>query len=119
MTTAMSFVFIDTTDTLFLTSLFDNNGPNIFVTGVEPMGLFWSLKCLSAPNQSARLVKKDVSTPLKFNIKVYAGIKDLPIECDVPMAETKIERLYKKPGVKRIQLTGKFKGAVFIPEGRY
>ena len=81
------------------------------------MGLFWSLKCLSAPNQSARLVKKDVSTPLKFNIKVYPDVHELPIQRGEPIAETKLERLYKKPGVKRIPLTGKVKGALFIPEG--
>ena len=86
-------------------------------TGIEPMGLFWSLKCLSAPNQSARLVKKDVSNPMKFNIKVYSDVHELPIQRDEPIAEAKLERLYKKPGVKRIPLTGKVKGTLFIPEG--
>jgi hypothetical protein len=86
-------------------------------TGVEPMGLFWSLKCLAAPNQSARLIKKDVSTPMKFNIKVYSDAHEVPIQSNDHITGTKVERLYKKPGVRRIPLTGKIKGTLFIPEG--
>ncbi|XP_060594045.1 bile acid-CoA:amino acid N-acyltransferase-like isoform X1 [Ruditapes philippinarum] len=88
-----------------------------YFKGVEPMGLFWSLKCLAAPNQSARLIKKDVSTPMKFNIKVYSDAHEVPIQSNDPITGTKVERLYKKPGVRRIPLTGKIKGTLFIPEG--
>ncbi|XP_045195301.1 bile acid-CoA:amino acid N-acyltransferase-like isoform X2 [Mercenaria mercenaria] len=85
--------------------------------GIEPMGLFWSLRCLSAPKQSARLVKKDVSTPMNFSIKVYPDVHEEHVPCCQPIMEAKVQRLYKKPGVRRIQLTGKFRGAIFIPEG--
>ncbi|XP_060579565.1 bile acid-CoA:amino acid N-acyltransferase-like isoform X2 [Ruditapes philippinarum] len=97
---------------------FTTNSIGGYFKGIEPMGLFWSLKCLSAPNQSARLVKKDVSSPMKFDIKVYSDAHEEPMLSGNPIAATKVERLYKNPGVKRIQLTGKFKGTVFIPEGK-
>lgn len=82
------------------------------------MGLFWSLKCPSAPNQSARLVKKDVETPLDVTLKVFPGICIESNASCRPILETKVQRLYKRPGVKRIPLTGKFKGAIFVPEGK-
>ncbi|XP_053395998.1 acyl-coenzyme A amino acid N-acyltransferase 2-like [Mercenaria mercenaria] len=85
--------------------------------GIEPMGLFWSLRCVSAPKKYVRLVKKDVSTPMNFSIKVYPDNQNKATLMHQPLTETSVQRLYKKPGVKRIPLAGKFKGTIFIPEG--
>jgi hypothetical protein len=85
--------------------------------GIEPMGLFWSLKCLSTQNRSARFVKKDVCTPMNFHIKVFPDAHEKPVQLCEPLTETNMERLYKKPGVRRIPLSGKVKGTLFIPEG--
>lgn len=81
------------------------------------MGLFWSLKCKSLAHQNARLVKKDVSAPMNFSIKVLPGVCNESNIPSRPLLETKVQRLYKKPGVRRIPLTGTFKGAIFVPEG--
>ncbi|XP_053398261.1 bile acid-CoA:amino acid N-acyltransferase-like [Mercenaria mercenaria] len=85
--------------------------------GIEPMGLFWSLKCISGPQRSARLVKKDVCTPMIFDIRVFAGTQTGSNISVPPLVLTRLQRLYKHPGVRRIPLTGRFKGTIFLPEG--
>lgn len=77
------------------------------------MGLFWSLKS----DPPTRLIKKDVNTPMIVNIQVFPGThmeNNLP---EKPVSEIQVQRFFLRPGVKRIPLTGKFKGAIFIPEG--
>ncbi|XP_045195337.2 bile acid-CoA:amino acid N-acyltransferase-like isoform X2 [Mercenaria mercenaria] len=96
---------------------FSNESIDGSFKGIEPMGLFWSLTCLSSPKKSARLVKKNVCTPMNFNIKVYPDNQNKVTLTQEPLTETRVQRLYQKPGVRRIQLTGRFKGAIFIPEG--
>ncbi|KAL4237849.1 hypothetical protein ACF0H5_002561 [Mactra antiquata] len=81
--------------------------------GIEPMGLFWSLQS----DPQVRLIKRDVHTPMIFNIKAFQGIhieNKLPQK---PATEIQVHRLFKKHGVKSIPLPGKFQGTVFIPEG--
>ena len=85
--------------------------------GIDPMGLFWSLAASSGQGEGVRLVKKDVSVPLLYTIQVLRETSEyLPLR-DV-LAETKVEKLYMKKGVRRVTVNeGPLRGTVFIPEG--
>jgi len=99
--------------------------------GVEPMGLFWSMQPSPAnKHKYARFVKMDVTTPLVVDIDIYeeevkdvnhihqlrvsGGLKEKQI------ASKQLNRLYMKPGTKRIPLNMKehgIHGTLFIPPG--
>ena len=84
------------------------------------MGLFWSLEPCSGQGQGIRLVKKDVTSPMEITIQAIreSSKNKMGSTADV-LAEDKLERFYMKPGVKRIPVKeGKFRGTVFIPEGK-
>ena len=82
------------------------------------MGLFWSLEPCPGQGSGIRLVKKDVTSPIEVDIKVLRETNELKTVPDV-IAKTKLERFYMKPDVKRIPVKeGKFRGTIFIPEGR-
>ncbi|RUS75155.1 hypothetical protein EGW08_017095 [Elysia chlorotica] len=90
-------------------------------TGVEPMGLFWSMK--SKPGgPDRRLYKKDVMSPYTVSIKVLEGFLnfsdlwgDLDESC---LAACQLFRTYSKPGVKRVvvEKDGLY-GTLFFPPG--
>ncbi|KAL4233224.1 hypothetical protein ACF0H5_007908 [Mactra antiquata] len=82
--------------------------------GVEPMGLFWSLKS----DPPSRLIKKDVSSPVVVNIQVFDGSHTEKSLEQPALTETQVERYFKRPSVKRFPLEGRFKGTVFVPEGK-
>lgn len=87
------------------------------MSGVEQMGLFWSLKSVGS-SELVRLIKKDVTQPMVFSIKVFPGNQVQPDGTDLaPLAEAKVERLFMRPGLRRIRLTGPVKGTVFMPQG--
>ena len=81
------------------------------------MGLFWSL----TPNSGVRLMKKDVSSPIRYDIEVHEGSQpDDALTSSTPLTTTNVSRYFKKPGVKRIPLeNGNIKGTVFVPEGEF
>lgn len=82
------------------------------------MGLFWSIKAIKNA-KSQRFIKKDVTTPMLFTIRAFIGdhVQNRDIS-ETPFSEIVVERLFMKPGVKRIPLTtGVVRGTVFIPEG--
>ncbi|XP_055731839.1 acyl-coenzyme A thioesterase 1-like [Salvelinus fontinalis] len=76
-------------------------------TGVEPMGLLWSLK----PNTlHTKFVKKVVSAPCLVNFSVHS--KDSP----GILAEVINERSLLAEGVRRIPVNeGKIRGVLFVP----
>lgn len=89
-------------------------------TGVEPMGLFWSM--IQNPNQRqyARLIKYDSTTAVVYNLSVlsqhvsseYLWRSDLK-----RLTHTEIQRWYKKPKIKKISVDKKgIYGSLFIPE---
>ncbi|XP_006010654.1 acyl-coenzyme A amino acid N-acyltransferase 1-like [Latimeria chalumnae] len=85
-------------------------------TGVEPMGLFWSLK---PERPFHRLVKREVmETPFYVKVEVFDGylLKARPgVEA---MAAVTLERWFRGPGVTRIPIReGCVKGALFLPPG--
>ena len=92
-------------------------------TGVEPMGLFWSM--IQNPlqrRQYARLIKKDSTTPAVYNLAVFS--KHVTSEClwqskVKPLAHTEIQRWYQKPNIKKISVDEKgIYGSLYIPEER-
>ena len=91
----------------------------LLLSGKDPMGLFWSLEPCPGQGQGIRLVKKDVTSPMVVNLQVIreTDIDAVATTSDV-ITESKLERLYMKPGVKRIPVKeGKFRGTIFVPEG--
>ncbi|XP_052808953.1 bile acid-CoA:amino acid N-acyltransferase-like [Mya arenaria] len=86
--------------------------------GVEQMGLFWSLKSVGA-RVAMRLVKKDVTRPMEFTIRVFDGNQaEAPEISSDPLSETVVHRTFMAPDVKRLPLReGRFRGTVFLPKG--
>ncbi|XP_028295617.1 acyl-coenzyme A thioesterase 1-like [Gouania willdenowi] len=79
-------------------------------TGVEPMGLFWSM----APDTPhSKMVKKDVLSPTLVEVKALNGETGELLACETN------EREYMTEGMKRIPLQeGRIRGVLFIPPGK-
>ncbi|XP_072553591.1 acyl-coenzyme A thioesterase 5 [Salminus brasiliensis] len=76
-------------------------------TGVEPMGLFWSMKP-DVPH--SKVVKRDGSTPLHVHIEACSGGETLAKETN--------ERHFASHGVRRVPVSdGRIRGTLFIPPG--
>lgn len=78
-------------------------------TGVEPMGLFWSL----APEiLHSKFTKKNVLSPTLVEIQAVSGENG-----EVLASETN-ERRYMMEGMKRIPVReGRIRGVLFVPPG--
>ncbi|KAJ1104035.1 hypothetical protein NDU88_001450 [Pleurodeles waltl] len=88
-------------------------------TGVEPMGLLWSLSPAALEHPYERLEKRDVmKTPMILELLVHQGHsqpKRLPGQV---IAKAKTERWFAAPGVQRIRLReGAVRGSLFLPPG--
>ncbi|XP_066285303.1 acyl-coenzyme A amino acid N-acyltransferase 1-like [Branchiostoma lanceolatum] len=88
-------------------------------TGVEQMGLFWSMQPSPGQKPGLRLRKKDVSTPFLVDFSVHEGHLDVMGEENLPLlATTTVERWYLGEGVKRIPVReGRVRGMLFLPPG--
>ncbi|KAI4905871.1 hypothetical protein NFI96_023560 [Prochilodus magdalenae] len=76
-------------------------------TGVEPMGLFWSMRP-DVPH--SKVVKRDASTPLNYHIVASSGGEVL--------AQVTNERHLAAPGVRRTPVReGRIRGTLFTPPG--
>lgn len=93
-----------------------------FPAGVEPMGLFFSMR--QAPGQAPgrRLMKKNVTAPVKCHLAV---LRNWISEAEIWDAGNDVicrvacERYYMGPGVKRIDIReGRLCGTLFIPSGK-
>ena len=86
--------------------------------GVEPMGLFWSMKPLATGDRDDLLRKRDVTTPLKITLDVYGGHDQREFEERDKKAGVTLLRSYMGPGVTRcyIEENG-FYGTLFLPPG--
>ncbi|XP_006013635.1 acyl-coenzyme A amino acid N-acyltransferase 2 isoform X2 [Latimeria chalumnae] len=85
-------------------------------TGVEPMGLFWSLK---PEKPFHRLMKREVmETPFYVKVEVfdkYVLMENPEVEA---AAAVTLERWFRSPGVRRIPIReGRVRGALFLPPG--
>ena len=93
-------------------------------TGVEPMGLFWSMVQAPGQRKGLRLVKQDVTTPYEINLFVYDSHIDPFINTDnvSVLSKKTVFRSYLKEGVRRVPVrAGRVRGALFLPpgEGRF
>ncbi|CAG5926774.1 unnamed protein product, partial [Menidia menidia] len=85
-------------------------------TGIEPMGLLWSMRPVPGSRTGLRLRKLNVCTPMEVNISVYSGHQDFRDQ--PPLASVLAERWYMAPGVQRINVSVKeVRGTLFIPPG--
>ncbi|XP_030628459.1 acyl-coenzyme A thioesterase 1-like [Chanos chanos] len=77
-------------------------------TGIEPMGLFWSLK---PDQQHSKLTKRDVVSPIQFLFEVVSGHGEV-------LAQEINTRRFMADGVRRIPVKdGRIRGCLFLPPG--
>ena len=87
-------------------------------TGVEPMGLFWSMRPVTTSDRDDLFRKRDVATPLKVTLDVCSGHSQGQLGEKHKKASLTLLRSYMGPGVTRyfIQDYG-FYGTLFLPGG--
>lgn len=99
-------------------------------TGVDPMGLFWSLRPAPSGPQNIRMVVKNVDQPCLYTLSVYPGhlkLNDLEeskskintggVTCK-PLSVTTVTRLKKAADVRKIPVReGGVRGTLFLPPG--
>ncbi|XP_034443829.1 peroxisomal succinyl-coenzyme A thioesterase-like [Hippoglossus hippoglossus] len=87
-------------------------------SGVEPMGLLWSLQPDPGSKPGLRLRKMNVQTPMEVVISVYQGQQTEGFKDQVPLGIVLVERWYMAPGVRRIPVTDRgLTGTIFLPPG--
>uniref|UniRef100_UPI0037E8329C peroxisomal succinyl-coenzyme A thioesterase-like n=1 Tax=Semicossyphus pulcher TaxID=241346 RepID=UPI0037E8329C len=87
-------------------------------SGVEQMGLLWSLRPVPGSKPWLRLKKKNVQTPMEITISVYRGHQTEGFPDQVPLAGVVVERWYMAPGVRRVPITeGDLTATLFLPSG--
>ncbi|XP_033505315.1 acyl-coenzyme A thioesterase 1 [Epinephelus lanceolatus] len=79
-------------------------------TGVEPMGLFWSM---APETPHSKLLKKNVVSPTLVDIEALCG------ETGEVLASETNERGYMTEGMRRIPVQeGRIRGVLFVPPGK-
>uniref|UniRef100_A0A672F9P0 Acyl-CoA thioesterase 19 n=1 Tax=Salarias fasciatus TaxID=181472 RepID=A0A672F9P0_SALFA len=87
-------------------------------SGIEPMGLLWSLRPVPGSKPGLRLRKKNVQEPMLVTVSVYEGHRKEGFADLVPLASALVERWYMAPGVRRIPVTeGGLTATLFLPPG--
>ncbi|XP_022089109.1 acyl-coenzyme A amino acid N-acyltransferase 2-like [Acanthaster planci] len=89
-------------------------------TGIEPMGLVWSLHPGPDQKKGIGFVKQDVRSPVELMFAVYGDHLELPSLLSAqPLATTKISRWFMKDTeVERIKVnSGRIRGILFKPKG--
>ncbi|XP_042337362.1 acyl-coenzyme A thioesterase 2, mitochondrial-like, partial [Plectropomus leopardus] len=87
-------------------------------SGVEPMGLLWSLRPVPGSKPGLRMRKMNIQTPMEVTILVYQGHRLEGFEDEVPLAGVAVERWYMAPGVRRIPVTEDgLTATLFLPSG--
>ncbi|KAL8622875.1 hypothetical protein ACOMHN_026996 [Nucella lapillus] len=92
-------------------------------TGLDPMGLFWSLKPCPSGLQNIRLVVRNGDDPVLYTLSLYLGhwsLTDLVAKETTltPLHSTMVTRLKKAADVRRIPVRdGGVRGMLFLPPG--
>ncbi|XP_033941543.1 peroxisomal succinyl-coenzyme A thioesterase-like [Pseudochaenichthys georgianus] len=87
-------------------------------SGVEPMGLLWSLRPVPGSKTGLRWRKMNVQTPMGVTILVYQGHQTEGFVDQVLLASVVVERWYMAPGVRRVPITeGRLTATLFLPSG--
>ncbi|KAJ8309324.1 hypothetical protein KUTeg_014198 [Tegillarca granosa] len=92
------------------------------MSGLEPMGLFWSMEQEPGQSKGLRYWKRDVTEPVLVTLNVFKGHyswDELYSKTMQPLVSTVIRRWYKAPDVKREQIrVGNIRGTLFLPPGK-
>ncbi|XP_054631904.1 peroxisomal succinyl-coenzyme A thioesterase-like [Dunckerocampus dactyliophorus] len=87
-------------------------------SGVEQMGLLWSLRPVPGTKPGLRLRKMNVQTPMEFTISVHLGYRTEGFMDQAALASQVVERWYMAPGVRRIPVTKDgLSATLFLPSG--
>ncbi|CAN9498826.1 unnamed protein product [Ophioblennius macclurei] len=87
-------------------------------SGVEPMGLLWSLRPVPGSKPGSRMRKEVVQLPMLVAVSVYEGHRTEGFADLVPLASTFVERWYMAPGVHRIPVKDSgLNATLFLPPG--
>ena len=87
-------------------------------SGVEPMGLFWSMKPVADPDRDDLLRKRDVTKPLKVTLDVFSREDGRNLEERNKTASVTLVRSYMGAGVSRcFSDSCGFYGTLFLPPG--
>ncbi|KAK5866847.1 hypothetical protein PBY51_011389 [Eleginops maclovinus] len=107
-----------TADTTGAVNLSEDPSLDGTYSGVEPMGLLWSLRPVPGSKSGLRMRKMNVQTPMVVTISVYQGHQTEGFLDQVPLASVVVERWYMAPGVLRIPITeGSLTATLFLPSG--
>ncbi|XP_076026250.1 peroxisomal succinyl-coenzyme A thioesterase-like [Genypterus blacodes] len=86
-------------------------------TGVEPMGLLWSLGPAPGSKPWPRWRKMEIQTPVQVQVSAFQGFLTNFVDDDL-LARVQVERWYVAPGVHRIPVTeGGLTATLFLPPG--
>ncbi|XP_071788266.1 acyl-coenzyme A amino acid N-acyltransferase 1-like [Asterias amurensis] len=88
-------------------------------TGIEPMGLFWSMVPSPGERLGARFALRDATKPMVVQLSLYEGLLDTAaLQTKEPEATAVAERWYMGKDVERIEVEhGRLRGALFKPKG--
>ncbi|XP_015275544.1 PREDICTED: LOW QUALITY PROTEIN: acyl-coenzyme A thioesterase 1-like [Gekko japonicus] len=87
-------------------------------TGVEPMGLFWTLSPAAMEKPYHRLDPGQVKTPMKVDVSVHQGYSPPAALPGRILARASMERWFTLSEVRRIRLKeGVVRGSLFLPPG--
>ena len=87
-------------------------------SGVEPMGLLWSMKPAPGQRKGLRLLKRDVTKPYNVVLNSFDGHVTPHKGRLQPLSSGTFQKWYMANGVKRIPVKeGRIRGALFIPPG--
>nr|XP_019935135.1 PREDICTED: acyl-coenzyme A thioesterase 4-like isoform X2 [Paralichthys olivaceus] len=87
-------------------------------SGVEPMGLLWSLIPVPGSKPGLRMRRLNIQIPMEVTISVYQGHQTEGFVDQVSLASVLVERWYMAPGVRRIPITeGGLTAMLFLPPG--
>ena len=89
-------------------------------TGVDCMGLLWSMKLSSGQRKGQRLSKKDVTKPYYVQLQLFDGhVEDFAGKDLQPIRSVTFEKWYMTNGVRRIPVReGRLRGTLFVPPGK-
>ena len=88
-------------------------------SGVEPMGLLWSMKQAPGQRRGTRFVKRDVSKPLNVVVDCFDSHITPNEASSQPVTSATFEKWYMADGVNRVPVSeGRIRGTLFTPPGK-
>nr|XP_006817065.1 PREDICTED: acyl-coenzyme A thioesterase 2, mitochondrial-like [Saccoglossus kowalevskii] len=88
-------------------------------TGIEPMGLFWSMVQSPGQKKGIRYVKLDVTQPSNVELSLYPGYLGInELQDSKPMTTTRILRVFMDEHMERFEVkVGRVRGTLIKPKG--